>query len=101
MTDHLPRAYQYADEHCHHVCADCPDKEEADTLARQTEERINLEMALAGIDYVKRMISHTICTLCYNDRLDELFQLKRQSESDARSPVGDEAKALPDAKATI
>ncbi|PIV90849.1 hypothetical protein COW46_00725 [Candidatus Gracilibacteria bacterium CG17_big_fil_post_rev_8_21_14_2_50_48_13] len=65
MSDNLPKAYQYADDKLHHICAWCPDKEEAERLAHAVEMKKWIESMHTGVsEYVKRKISHVICDPC-------------------------------------
>ncbi len=68
--NNLPQAYRGADEYLHHVCSYCPDKEEAEALARGYERKRELDAMVDGImDYIHRQISHTICPHCLGDEL--------------------------------
>lgn len=61
----IPKAYQYADEKMHRICAWCPDKAEAERLANNVEFKKWVESLRTGVsEYVKRKISHTICSDC-------------------------------------
>lgn len=75
--NNLPEAYRGADEHVHHVCAYCPDKEEAEALARGYEKQRELGAMMEGLtDYFHRRISHTICPPCLQEELRKVGDIK-------------------------
>lgn len=65
MKDNLPKAYIGSTDKVHNICARCPDKEEAERLAKSAEfTKWMYSMANGVSEYIKREISHVICADC-------------------------------------
>lgn len=61
----LPKAYIGSNDKVHHICAWCPDKDEAERLAKSAEFTKWINAMMSGTsEYTRRQISHVICVDC-------------------------------------